>query len=61
MCKSRFLTECCRSSSSIPCEQQNKEQLGRAQLTSCTGGASGFLNSERDTGRENLASIEGRL
>lgn len=44
-----------------PCEQENKELLGSAQLTSCTGGASGFLNSERDTGRENLASMEGRL
>lgn len=60
MCKSRLVAECSRSSS-IPGEQQNRGLVGSAELTSCTGGASGFLNSERDTGRENLASMEGRL
>lgn len=30
------------------------------QLTSCTGGARGFLNSDKETGKENLARTDGR-
>lgn len=30
------------------------------RLTSCTGGASGFLNSDKEMGKENLARTDGR-
>lgn len=30
------------------------------RLTSCTGGARGFLNSDKETGKENLARTDGR-
>lgn len=29
-------------------------------LTSCTGGAKGFLNSDKETGKENLERMDGR-
>jgi hypothetical protein len=34
--------------------------LGLLQLTSCTGGARGLLNSDKETGKENLARTDGR-
>lgn len=30
------------------------------RLTSCTAGARGFLNSDKETGKENLARTDGR-
>lgn len=55
---SRLLQKQCYSLFSLAEEQGTLYIL---HLTSWTGGASGFLNSESDTGRENLESIDGRL